>query len=66
MSVSDKENNWIDKEYNKCPRCKIGQLNKRVHRDPFVKYVLFWQDIKRYRCNNCWAKVYIKSRKKDD
>lgn len=53
---------WITetKHYNKCPVCKIGFLDTRIHRDPFVKYILFFKDIKRYRCNNCYSKVYIR------
>jgi hypothetical protein len=53
---------WLyqTRNYNRCPICKIGLLDKRVPRDPFVKYVLFFKDVKRYRCNNCYSKVYIK------
>jgi len=53
---------WVkaEKVYLRCPKCKVGHLDRRVPRDFFVKHVLFWMDIKRYRCNNCWAKVYIR------
>jgi len=63
MSV-ESEIKWIypEKKYWKCPICEIGYLDRRVPRDPFVKYLLFWRDVKRYKCNNCQAKVYIKKR----
>jgi len=59
---------WVyqTRNYHSCPICKIGLLDTRVQRDPFVKYVLFFKDIKRYRCNNCYSKVYIRSSKKND
>lgn len=54
---------WIDKPlvYIKCPRCKVGNLDTRVPRGTLIKYALFFTDVKRYRCNNCYAKVYAKT-----
>lgn len=47
------------KERKKCPKCERGELDTRVHRSWFVKRVLFWLPIKRYRCSLCWNKSYI-------
>lgn len=58
--LTNQDTKWIEEPilYVKCPRCKIGDLNTRVRRGPIVKYLLFLTDIKRYRCNNCYAKVF--------
>lgn len=63
--LSNPELRWIyeTRNYERCPICKIGFLDKRVAREPFVKYVLFWKDIRRYRCNNCYRKSYVKRQK---
>lgn len=50
------------KPFHKCPKCKKGELDTRVPRSLIVKHLFFWLDVKRYRCNNCHAKVYIKTR----
>jgi len=63
IALTDKpDQNWVyrSRNYHRCPKCKIGLLDTRVPRDPFVKYVLFFKNIKRYRCNHCYSKVYIK------
>jgi DNA-directed RNA polymerase subunit RPC12/RpoP len=54
---------WIYKtvSYNQCPKCKMGLLDTRVSRGPIVKHLFFWLQVKRYRCNNCAAKVYVKN-----
>ncbi len=53
---------WLSeaRAYQKCPRCKIGNLDTRIHRGFLVKYFL-GQSFKRYKCNNCGAKIYLKS-----
>jgi len=55
--------NWIEESiiYVKCPRCKIGDLDVRVRRGILIKYMLMFSDVKRYRCSNCYAKVYAKT-----
>jgi len=55
------ETKWIDQSvvYAKCPKCKTGFLDRRVSRSPLVKYSLFWTDVKRFRCNYCYKKVYV-------
>ncbi len=59
------ENAWMDtsRTYAKCPKCGTGYLDTRVPRGFFVKHVLFWLDVKRYKCNNCGNKVYLNNKK---
>lgn len=54
--------NWLDatKVYKKCPYCKKGMLDTRVKRSRIVKILLFFVEIKRYACNNCQRKVYMR------
>jgi len=47
------------KERKKCTKCERGELDTRVHRSFFVKSLLFWLPIKRYRCSLCWSKSYV-------
>jgi hypothetical protein len=42
-----------------CPKCKEAQLSERVKRSLWVKILLFWLPIKRYKCNKCGKKSYI-------
>jgi len=57
------ENLWL-KMYKKCPHCTHGVLADRVRRAPMMKLV-FWINVKRYRCNNCDRKTYVFSKLKD-
>jgi len=43
----------------KCPKCKTGYLEYRTKRGFFIKLLLFWLPIKRYRCNICWKKSHV-------
>jgi len=43
----------------KCPKCKTGYLKYRTKRGFFVKLLLFWLPVKRYRCNICWKKSHV-------
>ncbi len=60
--VLDLNKEWINnvQTYRKCPHCQKGQLDTRVKRSFLVKYVFFWMDVKRYECNTCGKKSYIK------
>jgi hypothetical protein len=49
----------IIKERKKCTKCANGVLDTRVPRGLFVKVLLFWLPLKRYRCNGCWKKTYF-------
>jgi transposase-like protein len=55
--------NWINvsKAYTNCPHCEKGLLNTRVKRGFLVKNVFVWMDVKRYQCNVCARKVYLKT-----
>jgi hypothetical protein len=55
-------NNWVlaAKTYDKCPHCDRGILNTRVKRSFLVKNVFVWMEVKRYQCNVCAKKVYVK------
>lgn len=57
---------WINqpRTYNRCPKCKVGFLDTRTHRSLFAKTFLFWKEIKRYKCNNCDARVYVNKNNK--
>jgi len=59
----EEEKNWINvvKAYKSCPHCERGLLNTRVKRGFFVKNLFVWMDVKRYQCNICARKVYLKS-----
>lgn len=46
--------------YRKCPRCNSGDLSHRIPRQIFIK-IIFGDTLKRYRCNNCFRKVYVKA-----
>lgn len=46
--------------YHKCPHCLHGNLENRIKRGFFVKYIFVWMHVKRYQCNSCRRKVYIK------
>lgn len=46
--------------YNPCPRCKSGILDTRIARGKIVKHLFFWMEVKRYKCSNCLAKVYVR------
>ena len=56
------DNSWMDRSvsYNPCPKCKSGTLDTRIARGKIVKHLFFWMEVKRYKCSNCLAKVYVK------
>lgn len=53
---------WLNhvQTYNKCPHCEKGQLDTRVKRGFLVKYLFVWMNVKRYECNTCGKKSYVK------
>lgn len=55
--------NWfnVQNHYEDCPRCKNGKLDTRVKRSFIVKYIFIWMNVKRYQCNTCERKFYIKN-----
>jgi hypothetical protein len=46
--------------YKKCPKCKTGDLSSRVPRSFYYKYIVFWSDYRRYRCDDCNKLVHIR------
>lgn len=42
-----------------CPKSKVGTLSDRVPRAWWVKNLLFFLPIKRYKCYHCGRKPYI-------
>lgn len=44
---------------HQCFKCNKGTLDSRTKRGFFVKNVLFFLPIKRYRCNFCDSKTYV-------
>jgi len=63
MTSVPKDNSWINitRKYHKCPHCKKGTLDTRVKRGFFVKNFFIWLGTKRYQCNTCGRKCYIKN-----
>ena len=55
-------NTWINvtRSYHKCPYCEQGVLDNRIKRGFFIRNFLFWINLKRYECNTCERKVYIR------
>ena len=43
----------------KCKKCNRGKLSERTKRGFWVKTILFWLPIKRYRCDYCNKKSYV-------
>ena len=62
MITAQKDNTWINvvKKYHKCPHCKKGYLDTRVKRGFLAKNLFVWLGTKRYQCNSCGKKSYIK------
>lgn len=44
-----------------CPRCKKADLYERVPRAMWVKTILFFLPLKRYKCNRCGKRSYVLS-----
>jgi len=63
MLSENKELEWLNHSpsYRHCPNCEHGVLETRIKRGFFVKYFFIWMDVKRYQCNACGKKVYIKN-----
>ena len=63
MPQDNEPADWINviPTYHKCPHCVSGQLDTRIRRGFFVRNFFIWMDVKRYQCNNCGKKVYIKN-----
>jgi len=62
MNVEEDNNEWanVTRTIHKCPHCENGKLDTRIKRGFFVRYFCFWLQYKRYQCNTCERKVYIK------
>jgi transposase-like protein len=62
MTMDQIDASWIhvQKTYRKCPHCKSGLLDTRVKRGFFVKNIFVWMNVKRYQCNSCRKKFYVK------
>ena len=56
------ETKWLKETgtYRKCPHCDTGELAHRVPRHYLVK-MIFGNRLRRYKCDNCQRKVYVKS-----
>lgn len=56
------DNSWLNKiqAYPKCPKCGKGELTNRVPQSAIYKYIIFWQEYKRYECHSCNKKIHIK------
>lgn len=52
---------WLDNQptYKSCRKCNKGLLMNRIPRGFFVKYVLFFLELKRYKCSDCGIKSYV-------
>jgi len=63
MPLDNNYEHWINKNpnYHKCPCCENGQLETRIKRSFIVRHLFVWMDVKRYQCNACRRKVYIKN-----
>jgi len=63
MSVDKNEQSWINifPFFPKCPHCVNGHLENRIRRGFFVRHFFVWMDVKRYQCNTCGRKVYVKN-----
>jgi DNA-directed RNA polymerase subunit RPC12/RpoP len=60
--MENKGNQWLDKvkTYHKCPYCNIGEFSYRIQRPAYVK-LIFGEKMRRYQCDNCRRKVYLKT-----
>ena len=63
MAEDNNEENWVNviQTFRKCPHCRHGRLDTRIKRGFFVRHFLPWMDLKRYQCNTCERKVYLKA-----
>jgi hypothetical protein len=62
FNVQETELDWIKdvKTYQKCPKCKTGDLSSRVPRSFVYKYLVFWATYRRYRCDDCNKLTHIR------
>ena len=63
QSTYPKDLQWLmdNRSYKRCTKCKTGYLDTRIKRAVIVKCMFFWADLKRYRCNNCYATFYLRT-----
>jgi len=63
MDLDNEYESWIHNipVYQKCPHCVNGRLDTRIKRGFIVKNFFVWMNVKRYQCNSCRKKVYIKN-----
>jgi ribosomal protein S27AE len=61
MAIDNNNSEWVVPVYQKCPNCETGQLDTRIKRGFFVRNLFVWMNVKRYQCNSCGRKVYIKN-----
>ena len=67
MSEEDDNYDWVNvtRPIYKCPHCEKGNLDTRIKRGFFVRNFCFWLDLRRYQCNTCERKVYIRAGQKN-
>jgi transposase-like protein len=60
--MQELEPDWLSKvtTYQKCPHCKKGDLATRVPRSFSHKYLMFWANFKRYRCDDCNKQAHVR------
>lgn len=58
------EMSWLNstKVYKTCPKCKKGQLDTRVKKNPLIKTFFFFLDLKRYKCSHCEHTFYLSTK----
>ncbi|CAM4110809.1 hypothetical protein SAMN06265348_103317 [Pedobacter westerhofensis] len=67
MVQSNNTEDWVNiiPSYPDCPHCHQGKLDTRVKRAFIVRKLFIWMDVKRYQCNACGKKVYLKNHAHD-
>jgi len=62
MAVDNNNEEWVNviPHFQTCPSCLKGQLDIRIRRGFFVRNFFLWMNVKRYQCNSCGRKIYIK------
>jgi hypothetical protein len=60
MELNDQETETrLQRQYPLCPKCK-EEFAYRIHRSFLFKLFLFWLPVRRYYCNYCRQKMYIR------
>jgi endogenous inhibitor of DNA gyrase (YacG/DUF329 family) len=63
MIKEENDESWMNviPKYHKCPHCSKGVLEQRIKRGFWVRNFFIWMHVKRYQCNTCQKRVYIKN-----